>query len=317
MDSLERVETVPIQRPGLDRQILLRDVAQVRPGTMPGEYDRYNMKRSVSLTANIAGEDLGQVARRVEQAIERAGAPPKGTVVDIRGQIRPMEEILRGLSIGLGMSIVVILLLLTANFQSVKLALVVVSTAPAVIAGVVLILWLTGTTVNLQSFMGSIMAIGVAVANAILLVTFAEGHRRAASADPALAAVEGARGRLRPILMTSCAMIAGMLPMSLGLTEGGEQSAPLGRAVIGGLVAAMFATLLVLPTVFAMVQGKAGRESASLDPDDPASPHYHEEEEDALAPAGASANGERQVLESQASPGGPGLAPAAGAQPSR
>jgi multidrug efflux pump subunit AcrB len=236
------------------------------------------MKRSVSLTANLAGEDLGRVAGRVERAIARAGAPPKGAVVDIRGQIRPMEEILRGLAIGLGMSIVVILLLLTANFQSVKLALVVVSTMPAVVAGVVLMLWLTGTTLNLQSFMGSIMAIGVAVANAILLVTFAEEHRREAGAEAARAATEGARGRLRPILMTSCAMTAGMVPMALGWSEGGEQTAPLARAVIGGLVAATIATLTVLPTVFALVQGGTGRESASLDPDDPASPHYHEEE---------------------------------------
>ncbi len=193
MDSLEQIETVPIQKPGLGRQLLLRDVAQVRPGTMPGEYDRYNMKRSVSLTANIAGEDLGRVAGRVERAIQRAGDPPKGATVDVRGQIRPMEEILRGLGIGLAMSIVVILLLLTANFQSVRLALVVVSTTPAVVAGVVLMLWLTGTTINLQSFMGSIMAIGVAVANAILLVTFAEGHRREENA-----AARRGRGRRRP-----------------------------------------------------------------------------------------------------------------------
>ena len=256
MDSLEQIETVPIQKPGSDRQLLLRDVAQVRPGTMPGEFDRYNMKRSVSLTANIAGEDLGRVAGQVERAIRRAGAPPKGATVNVRGQIRPMEEILRGLAFGLLMSIVVILLLLTANFQSVRLAMVVVSTTPAVVAGVVLMLWLTGTTINLQSFMGSIMAIGVAVANAILLVTFAEGHRREESADAGAAAVEGARGRLRPILMTSCAMIAGMVPMALGRSEGGEQTAPLGRAVIGGLAAATLATLAVLPAVFAMVQGR-------------------------------------------------------------
>ena len=178
MDTLESIETVPIQRPGLDRQVLLRDVAHVRPGTMPGEFDRYNMKRSVSLTANIAGADLGTIAGKIERAIGQAGTPPKGAVVDVRGQIRPMQEILRGLGIGLLMSIVVILLLLTANFQSVKLALIVVSTTPAVVAGVLLMLWLTGTTINLQSFMGSIMAIGVAVANAILLVTFAEQHRR-------------------------------------------------------------------------------------------------------------------------------------------
>jgi multidrug efflux pump subunit AcrB len=295
MDTLERIETVPIQKPGLGQQVLLRDVANVRPGTMPGEYDRYNMKRSVSLSANIAGEDLGRVARRVEQAIQRAGDPPKGAVVDIRGQIRPMEEILKGLGIGLAMSIVVIMLLLTANFQSVKLALVVVSTAPAVVAGVMLMLWLTGTTVNLQSFMGSIMAIGVAVANAILLVTFAEGHRREANAEANQAAVQGAQARLRPILMTSCAMIAGMVPMSLGLTEGGEHSAPLARAVIGGLVAATIATLTVLPTVFALVQGNSGRESASIDPDDPASPHFHEEEEDERERAQPSGNGDSRV----------------------
>src|SRR5262249_9079163 len=160
-----------------------------------------------------------------------------------------------GLGIGLGMSIIVILLLLTANFQSVKLALVVVSTTPAVVAGVVLMLWLTGTTVNLQSFMGAIMAIGVAGGNTILPGTLPQGQRREANAEAGQAAVEGARGRLRPILMTSCAMIAGMVPMSLGLTEGGEQTAPLGRAVIGGLVAATLATLTVLPTVFALVQG--------------------------------------------------------------
>ena len=145
---------------------------------MPGEYDRYNMKRVVSLTANIAGEDLGRVAGHVDRAIARAGEPPKGATVEVRGQIAPMKEILRGLAIGLGMAIIVIMLLLTANFQSVRLALVVISTTPAVVAGVVVALWLTGTTVNLQSFMGAIMAIGVAVANAILLVTFAERHRR-------------------------------------------------------------------------------------------------------------------------------------------
>jgi multidrug efflux pump subunit AcrB len=293
MNSVDQVETVPIQRPGLDRQLLLRDVATVRKGTMPGEFDRYNMQRSVNLTANIAGEDLGRVAGHVRRALARVGDPPKPATVDVRGQVRPLDEILQGLGVGLLMSVVVILLLLTANFQSVRLALVVVSTTPAVIAGVVVMLWLTRTTVNLQSFMGAIMAIGVAVANAILLVTFAEQHRREGGADPDRAAVEGARGRLRPILMTSCAMIAGMVPMAVGWSEAGEQSAPLGRAVVGGLAAATLATLLVLPTVFALVQGRATRESASLDPDDPASPHYHEEEAEGLRePSPAWDNGE-------------------------
>jgi multidrug efflux pump subunit AcrB len=273
MDSVKQVETLPIQRPG-GPSLLLRDVAKVGRGTMPGEYDRYNMKRSLSLTANIVGEDLGRVASRVSKAIELAGPPPKGVVVDVRGQVAPMREMLTGLSVGLVMSVVVILLLLTANFQSVRLALVAVSTAPAVVSGVVIALWLTGTTINIQSFMGSIMGIGVAVANAILLVTFAERRRLENRDDPTEAAVQGAQGRLRPILMTSCAMTAGMIPMAIGWGEGGEQSAPLGRAVIGGLVAATIATLLVLPSIFALVQSWAGRQSSSIDPDDPESVYF-------------------------------------------
>jgi len=273
MRSITEVETIPIQRSGGD-PLLLRDVAKVSPGTMPGEYDRYNMKRVVSLTANIAGEDLGRVSNHVDQAIARAGEPPKGATVEVRGQIAPMKEILRGLAIGLGMAIIVIMLLLTANFQSVRLALVVMSTTPAVVAGVVIALRLTATTVNLESFMGAIMAIGVAVANAILLVTFAEHHRREEGALAGVAAVAGAQGRLRPILMTSCAMTAGMIPLALGWSEGSEQTAPLARAVIGGLAAATLATLVVLPTVFAIVQSTAGRRSASIDPADPDSSRY-------------------------------------------
>jgi multidrug efflux pump subunit AcrB len=180
-----------------------------------------------------------------------------------------MEQMLDGLESGLIIAVVVIFLLLTANFQSLKLAFVVLSTAPAAIVGVVLILWLTGTTLNLQSFMGTIMAIGVAVANAILLATFAE-RRRVDGATADVAAVDGAQSRLRPILMTSLAMIAGMLPMAIGLGEGGEQTAPLGRAVVGGLAVATIATLFVLPAVFAIAQGRAHRRSVSLDPDEAA-----------------------------------------------
>ena len=146
-----------------------------------------------------------------------------------------------------------------------------ISTAPAAIAGVALALAITGTTLNIQSYMGAIMSIGVAVANAILLVTFAE-RSRLSGAMAAAAAVHGAQSRLRPILMTSLAMIAGMLPLAIGFGEGGEQTAPLGRAVVGGLAAATVATLWVLPAVFAIVQARAHRNSASLDPDDADSP---------------------------------------------
>jgi multidrug efflux pump subunit AcrB len=184
-----------------------------------------------------------------------------------------MAEMFGGLSMGLLMAIGVILLLLTANFQSFRLSLAVVLTIPAVIAGVAIVLWLTRTTLNIQSFMGVIMATGVAVANAILLVTFAD-RSRAEGREPWEAAIESARSRLRPILMTSCAMVAGMIPMALGLSEGGEQTAPLGRAVIGGLIGATCATLIVLPAIFATLQSRHARISASLDPDDPSSPYF-------------------------------------------
>jgi len=166
--------------------------------------------------------------------------------------------------------VLVIFLLLVANFQSVTLALVTISTVPAAVVGATIALWLWGSTLNLQSFMGTIMAVGVAVANAILLVTFAERSRVAGNTSRD-AAMDGAVSRLRPILMTSLAMIAGMLPMAIGLGESGGQTAPLGRAVIGGLAAATLTTLLVLPGVFALARTKADRHSPSLDPDDPAS----------------------------------------------
>jgi multidrug efflux pump subunit AcrB len=270
--SIADLETLPVKRNG-GGEVLLQDVAQVTPATMPGQYDRYNMKREVSLTANIQGEDLGRVARQVARAVVAAGESPKGTTVDIRGQIVPLQQMIAGLSVGLLLAVIVIFLLLSANFQSLRLALVAISTAPAVIAGVVLMLLATGTSLSIQSFIGAIMATGVAMANAILLVTVAE-RLRLDGASSGTAAIEGAAARLRPILMTSCAMIAGMLPMALGWGEGGQQVAPLGRAVVGGLLSATAATLLVLPAVFAAIQWRASTQSASLDPSDPASAYY-------------------------------------------
>jgi multidrug efflux pump subunit AcrB len=277
--SAEDLARLPLKRTE-DGQVLVRDVAAIQTGTMPGQFDRYNMKRQVTLTANISGAHLGEVAQEVTAAVKRVTSEleaarilPKDTKVELRGQIVPMQEMRSGLTVGLGVAVVVVFLVLTANFQSLKLALVTVSTVPAVIAGVVLMLFLTGTTLNIQSFIGAIMAVGVAMANAILLVTFAENLRR--EGQPVRdAAVEGAGSRLRAILMTSCAMVAGMAPMALALGEAGQQNAPLGRAVIGGLIAATFATLFVLPSVFATVQRKARTGSASLDPDDPESPQY-------------------------------------------
>jgi multidrug efflux pump subunit AcrB len=180
-----------------------------------------------------------------------------------------MQQTLDGLRSGLGLAVVAIFLLLAAYFQSFKVALIVIGTIPAVIAGVAMGLFVTGSTLNVQSFMGAIMAIGVAVANAILLATFAERYRQEGAAADA-AAIRGATSRLRPILMTTFAMIAGMIPVAFGA----EQLAPLGRAVIGGLAASTVTTLLVLPSIFALVQGRASAASPSLDPDDATSSHY-------------------------------------------
>jgi len=270
--SADDLARLPVRKTD-DGQVLVRDVSRLQPGTMPGQYDRYNMRRQVTITANIFDEDLGEIAREVQAAIDRAGEPPEGIKTEVRGQIVPMNEMMGGLSVGLAVAILVVFLVLSANFQSVRLALATVSTVPAVIAGVVLMLILTGTTLNIQSFVGSIMAIGVAMANAILLVTFSENSRRGGR-EASQAAVSGAAARLRAVLMTSSAMIAGMLPMALGLGEAGQQSAPLGRAVIGGLAAATVATLFILPGVFTIFQSRAKSESPSLDPTDPQSANF-------------------------------------------
>ena len=319
LDSIEDLGAVPIQRSSgaaSGQSLLLRDVASLMDGKSHGEYDRYNMKREISLTANIVGDDLGAVSQQIthvlnavgkedadakamahQEAVAKAKAagnpdPPKPASIhhELRGQIPPLRAIMNGLGIGLLLAVLVIFLMLSANFQSWRLAFVTVSTAPAVITGVALSLLLTGSTLNIQSFIGAIMSLGVAMANAILLVTFAEQHRTHSLSpvemvvegrvsvskpnDARSAAIYGATSRLRAIAMTSAAMLAGMLPLALGLGESGQQTAPLGRAVIGGLLAATFATLLILPAVFAIVQSRATTKSASLDPEDPESANY-------------------------------------------
>jgi len=265
--SIQDIENVPITRSDALHP-LVGDVAQVRNSIMVGEYDRLNGQRMITISANVVGEDLGRVASRIDKSIERVGTPPRGVTVRVRGQIAPMRETLTNLAIGLGLAILVIFLLLSANFQSMRLSLVVLSTIPAVISGVIIMLLITGTTLNIQSFMGAIMAIGVAVANAILLVTFAEQSRRG-GIHATEAAIHGAQSRMRPILMTSMAMIAGMIPLAVALGTGAEQTAPLGRAVIGGLLAATVTSLLILPSIFSLVQERAGTHSPSLDPEDP------------------------------------------------
>ena len=285
MRSLNDLGTVPVLHRA-EGPLLLRDVAQLTPSTMPGEFDRYNMKRELSLTANFVGSDLGTVSREVTEvldrikkeddeakdALEKQGQKPGRIAFELRGQIPPLRQMLSGLGVGLLLAIVVIFLLLAANFQSFRLSLVVVSTAPAVVAGAAITLWFTHSSLNIQSFIGIIMGLGVAMANAILVVTFAE-QRRMAGESAAQAARLAASDRLRPVLMTSCAMLAGMLPMAMGFGESGQQTAPLGQAVIGSLIAATLSTLLILPAVFAWMQTGRGIQSTSLHPlDNPTQP---------------------------------------------
>jgi multidrug efflux pump subunit AcrB len=266
IQSADELENLPVSQDGSARAYL-RDVASVRPGTTPGEIDHYNSQRAIHVTANVAGDDLGKAASDVERAIASLGPPPKGTSVALRGQAEQMRTTLASLREGLLLSVVVVLLLLAANFQSVREPLIVVLTTPAVLSGVLLALGVTHTTINVQSLMGAIMSIGVSVANAVLLVTFAKDQWHAGLPQTE-AIVESARRRIRPILMTSVAMVMGMVPTALALGEGAEQSAPLGRAVIGGLLASTVATLVFLPAVYVVIGRGGPARSPSLDPDD-------------------------------------------------
>ncbi len=272
ISSIEDVGNVPVIPLGGSGP-LIRDVAMLSYGTAVGEYDRINNIRMVTLTANISGKDLGSISKEISRVLKRIGDIPAGMKIKVRGQVQMMLETLQELQVGLLVAILVVFLLLAANFQSFRLSFVVMSTIPAVLSGVILLLLITRTTLNIQSFMGAIMAVGVAVANAILLVTFAEEYRKKGSSSIE-AALQGAKARLRPILMTSLAMIVGMIPMALGIGEGSEQTAPLGRAVIGGLFAGTFATLTILPIVFAIMQEKSSIKPVSFDPTDPESIFY-------------------------------------------
>jgi multidrug efflux pump subunit AcrB len=272
MTSLADLANIPVAS-ATGAQPLISQVATAQPTTVPGELDRQNGQWMLLLSANLSDRNLGRANQAIQQVIRDAGQPPRGVKTEVRGQVNALGQIFGELSIGLGAAIGVILLLLTANFQSIRLALVVLSTTPAVLAGSVLMLLITGTTLNLESFMGTIMAVGVAVANAILLVTFAEQNRQNGT-ESHEAARAAAAERLRPVLMTSFAMIAGMIPMALAIGQGSEETAPLGRAVIGGLLVATVATLFLLPTVFGIAQRRASTGSRSLDPEDPESHFY-------------------------------------------
>ncbi|MCW5833466.1 MAG: efflux RND transporter permease subunit [Labilithrix sp.] len=271
MSSLEDVGEISVRRDTL--RPVLGDVATLTKGTTYGEADNVGAMPMLSITANVHGKDLGSASDAVKAALGALGPAPRGLSVEVKGLTETLTDTLQGLRSGLVVALVVIFLMLAANFQSFKLSLAVLTTAPAVLVGSLTLLLLAGSTLNLQSYMGIIMSVGVSIANAVLLVTNAEELRQK-SGDAVAAAREAASLRIRPIVMTSLAMIVGMIPMAIGHGEGGDQVSPLGRAVIGGLFASTFATLLVLPLAFAWVQGRSSTASVSLDPNDPESKYF-------------------------------------------
>jgi multidrug efflux pump subunit AcrB len=276
MEKPSDLEELPLESINPYVPLMVRDVlkdGRVHESVRPGEYDREMSQRYLTVIANVEGEDMGRAAKQVRQAVEAVGDPPRGVRHEEMGQLPSMTQMFWALGIGLAVSVFVILVLLTAYFQRPRMAVISVGAVPGVLAGIVTILSVSNTTVNIESFMGSIMCLGVSVSNSVLMVTFMDEHWKAGKPSTE-AAILGASERLRPILMTACAMTVGMMPMALGLERGSQMEAPLGRAVIGGLVMSTFATLLVLPSIFALVIGGQVARSPSLYPDNPESAHY-------------------------------------------
>jgi multidrug efflux pump subunit AcrB len=271
MNSKEQIGEIPLLRNA--SRPLLSDVATMSVDTTYGEVDNLGAMPTLTVTANLNNTDLGSAAGDVKKAIAGLGTLPRGLNVDLIGLSNTLTDTLDSLQSGLLVAIVVIFLMLAANFQSFKVSAVVLATVPAVLLGSLVLLMLCRSTLNLQSYMGMIMSVGVSISNAVLLITNAEQLRKH-NGDALLSATEAAALRLRPILMTALAMVVGMIPMASGLGEAGDQSSPLGRAVVGGLIASTFAALFILPLAFAWGQGKAGTQSVSLHPRDEESTHY-------------------------------------------
>lgn len=274
MSSVDDLSNIPVSK-GSVRPIL-GDVATITQGKGYGESYNKGSMGYTSVIANVHQKDLGRAAKDIQAAINSLGEMPKGLNVEVAGMAPVLTDTMNSLEGGLLVSIVVIFLMLAANFQSFKVSAVILTSVPAVILGALSMLLLTGSTLNLQSYMGLIMSIGVSIANALLLISNAEDIRKQ-TGDALGAAKEAAALRIRPIIMTSLAMTAGMLPMAIGFGEGGDQTSPLGRAVIGGIIASTFAVLVILPQIYAYMQNKASIQSVSLDPEDAESKYFDNE----------------------------------------
>lgn len=269
-----QLRSMPVKKGSM--RPVLEDVANISQSTAPAQVNRKGPNRYVTLIANIHNKDLGSASAAVKNAIKQAGDPPRGVTVWTEGTMNLLDETMSSLIAGLGVALIAIFLMMAAYYQSFKVPMVILSVAPAVFAGSLLVLFLTGSTLNLQSYMGIIMAIGVSVSNTILLVDQGEFYRKKLLLKPANSARLASASRLRPILMTAAAMFAGMLPMAIGIGEGSEQAAPLGRAVIGGLIGSSITILLLIPHFYSTVMSRSTVKSSSLDPEDRDSEFYLE-----------------------------------------
>ena len=267
INSLNALLNVPIVgTAGLPPQIL-GNIAQISRGTTAPIEDHFDIRPVINVYGNVDGRDLGSVSSEVTKLVNQTrGTLPKGSSIILRGQVRTMNDSFTGLYLGLAFSMVLVYLLMVVNFQSWSVPFIIIMALPCALAGIVWMLFLTGTTLSVPALMGAIMCMGVATANSVLVITFANEQFQEHH-DAYQAALQAGYVRLRPVMMTAAAMIIGMVPMALGLGEGGEQNAPLGRAVIGGLIFATIATLLFVPTVFMVIRKRIGVSHLSPSPE--------------------------------------------------
>jgi CzcA family heavy metal efflux pump len=269
VDSLQALMNTPINGTNNTTPQVLANLATVTPLTTPAVVSHYNVAPTVDVFANVDGRDLGGVSDDASQILKTFQKQlPRGTQMHIRGQVETMASSYSGLLIGLAMSIVLVYLLIVVNFQSWLDPFIIITALPGALAGILWMLFLTHTTLSVPALTGAVMCMGVATANSILLISFAR-ERMTEGSDAIRAAIEAGHTRMRPVIMTALAMIIGMLPMALGFGEGGEQNAPLGRAVIGGLTVATVATLFFVPVVFSMFHGRRAKRAPSPSPEQP------------------------------------------------
>jgi multidrug efflux pump subunit AcrB len=274
VSSLQDLENVPVE--GSHSSQVLANLASLSRDAVPGTVYHYNVRPVIDVYANVQDTDLGAVSTQVNKITTAVQKDlPKGSEMTVRGQVLTMNNSFQGLGLGLVGAIVLVYLLMVINFQSWSEPFIIIMALPGALAGIVWMLFLTGTTLSVPALMGAIMCIGVATANSILVISFAR-ERFAELKDARKAVHEAGVARLRPVMMTALAMIIGMVPMALGLGEGGEQNAPLGRAVIGGLIVATIATLFFVPVVYSMVRGRSDEDNDEPEPDEQTFPEQDE-----------------------------------------